>query len=103
GRSHRRRGARRTGRRRPWAGAGRGVAAHDLRLPDIPPGDPGRREGPVLTDQDSQDIGSVNSPLTMTSQCRWQPVDEPVVPTLPICSPPDTVSPALTANDDRWL
>src|SRR6476469_10187761 len=41
-------------------------------------------------------IGFTGVPLTITVTCRWQPVDQPVVPTYPTTSPRPTRAPGPT-------
>ena len=38
--------------------------------------------------------GFMNVPLTLTAQCKWQPVEWPVVFSVPIIWPVDTYAPA---------
>ena len=38
----------------------------------------------LLDQRQNQFIGLVVRPLTITEKCRWQPVDQPVVPTYPM-------------------
>ena len=53
--------------------------------------------------QEIQSIGSTYDPSTMTSKCRWQPVDDPVVPAMATVSPSLTLCPALTTFRVLWL
>ena len=67
-----------------------------------------RRRGPVRRAASSscpahsQSMASTQTPPTSRSQCRWLPVDSPVVPTAPSGVPALTSLAALTKISDIW-
>src|SRR5699024_8978724 len=49
------------------------------------------------------DIGAEQWPAPATfAKCRWQPVERPVLPTLPMTSPASTVARTEVAKSCRW-
>ena len=60
------------------------------------PGLPSQRRSKPRSPKKSN--GSVSSPLTMTSKCRWQPVESPALPTRATCCPPATCWPTTTSR-----
>ena len=67
-----------------------------LRHPTILSGGPSEVHGGFGAGSQSQFIGSTARPLAITVKCRWQPVDQPVLPSKPMTWPSATRAPTPT-------